>query len=149
MWTSEARGVCKDRSRWRSEVSAYPHGKKAWVYVCMMLIVVRVLSLPNSKRMRYFWPPLNESPLPDQEYSTSPSLRLAQWTAQGTDTRITGGAFRPATEVSTDWCAVLTAHVVDLSKQLRLAARVARFRTLFIYSLSLYIEWTIKGDFIG
>ena len=25
----EAKGVCKDRSRWHSVVSAYPHGKKA------------------------------------------------------------------------------------------------------------------------
>ena len=25
---NEARGVCKDRSRWRSVVSAYPHEKK-------------------------------------------------------------------------------------------------------------------------
>ena len=25
----EARGVCKDRNRWRYVVSAYPHGKKA------------------------------------------------------------------------------------------------------------------------
>ena len=25
----EARGVCKDRSRWRCVVSTYPHGKKA------------------------------------------------------------------------------------------------------------------------
>ena len=29
MNVDEARGVCKDRSRWRSVVSAYPHGKKA------------------------------------------------------------------------------------------------------------------------
>ena len=29
----EARGVCKDRSMWRSVVSAYPHGKNS--YVCM------------------------------------------------------------------------------------------------------------------
>ena len=29
----EAGGICKDRSRWRFVVSAYPHGKKAWVYV--------------------------------------------------------------------------------------------------------------------
>ena len=25
----EARGICKDRCRWRFVVSAYPHGKKA------------------------------------------------------------------------------------------------------------------------
>ena len=37
MNVDEARGVCKDRSRWRSVVFAYPHGKKAWVYVCMYL----------------------------------------------------------------------------------------------------------------
>ena len=36
MNVDKARGVCKDRSRWRSVVSAYPHGKKAWVYVCMV-----------------------------------------------------------------------------------------------------------------
>ena len=29
MNVDEAKGVCKDRSRWRSVVSAYPHGKKA------------------------------------------------------------------------------------------------------------------------
>ena len=29
MNVDEARGVCKDRSRWRSVVSAYHHGKKA------------------------------------------------------------------------------------------------------------------------
>ena len=29
MNVDEARGVCKDRSRWRSVVSAYPHEKKA------------------------------------------------------------------------------------------------------------------------
>ena len=29
MNVDEARGVCKDRSRWRSVVFAYPHGKKA------------------------------------------------------------------------------------------------------------------------
>ena len=28
----EAKGVCKDHSRWRSVVSAYPHGKS--MYVC-------------------------------------------------------------------------------------------------------------------
>ena len=38
MNVAEARGVCKDRSRWRSVVSTYPHGEKAWVYVCMYLI---------------------------------------------------------------------------------------------------------------
>ena len=34
----EARGVCKDRSRWCSVVSAYPHGKKKtreFMYVCI------------------------------------------------------------------------------------------------------------------
>ena len=29
MNVDEAKGVCKDRSRWRSGVSAYSHGKKA------------------------------------------------------------------------------------------------------------------------
>ena len=33
----EATGVRKERSRWRSVVSAYPHGKKAWVYVFIYL----------------------------------------------------------------------------------------------------------------
>ena len=32
----EAKGVCKDRSRWRSVVSAYPHGKKG-VSLCILL----------------------------------------------------------------------------------------------------------------
>ena len=32
MNVEEARGVCKDRSRWCSVVSVYPHGKKALVY---------------------------------------------------------------------------------------------------------------------
>ena len=35
MNVDEAEGVCKDRSRWRSVVSDYPHGKKPYVYVCM------------------------------------------------------------------------------------------------------------------
>ena len=30
----ETRGVCKDRNRKPSIVSAYPHRKKVWVYVC-------------------------------------------------------------------------------------------------------------------
>ena len=29
MNVDEARGLCMDRSRWRSVISAYPHGKKA------------------------------------------------------------------------------------------------------------------------
>ena len=29
MKVDEAKGVCMDRTRWRSVVSAYPHGKKA------------------------------------------------------------------------------------------------------------------------
>ena len=28
MNVDEVRGVCKDRSRWRSVISAYPHGKR-------------------------------------------------------------------------------------------------------------------------
>ena len=35
MNVDEAKGVCKDRSGWRSVVSAFPHGKKVWVYVCV------------------------------------------------------------------------------------------------------------------
>ena len=37
MNVDEERGECKDRSRWRSVVSAYRHRKKARVYVCMYL----------------------------------------------------------------------------------------------------------------
>ena len=33
MNVDEARGICKDHSRWRSVVSAYPHGRKEWVYI--------------------------------------------------------------------------------------------------------------------
>ena len=33
----EARGVCKDRSKWRSIVSAYPVGKRReFMYVCIV-----------------------------------------------------------------------------------------------------------------
>ena len=36
MNVDEAIGVCEDRSRWRSEVSAYLRGKKReFMYVCM------------------------------------------------------------------------------------------------------------------
>ena len=36
MNVDEAKGVCKDRSWWRSVVSAYPHGKKReFMYICM------------------------------------------------------------------------------------------------------------------
>ena len=35
MNVDEARRVCKDRSRWRSVVSAYSHGKRReFMYVC-------------------------------------------------------------------------------------------------------------------
>ena len=39
MDADEARGVCKDRSKWHSLVSAYPHEKKALVYVCMNVCI--------------------------------------------------------------------------------------------------------------
>ena len=35
----EVKGVSKDLSKWLLWFSAYPHGKKAWVYVCMYLII--------------------------------------------------------------------------------------------------------------
>ena len=35
LWFTENYATSQFRSRWRSLVSAYPHGKKAWVYVCM------------------------------------------------------------------------------------------------------------------
>ena len=40
MNVDEAKGVFKNRSRWRSVVSAYPHGKKAseFMYVCMSFL---------------------------------------------------------------------------------------------------------------
>ena len=37
MDVNEAKGVCKDRSRWSSVISAYSHGKKACVYVLYVL----------------------------------------------------------------------------------------------------------------
>ena len=43
MNVDEARGVCKDRSRWRSVVTAYPRGKKTWnVFVCMLPLLKTV-----------------------------------------------------------------------------------------------------------
>ena len=36
MNVDEAKGVCKDRSRWRYAISAYPHEKpmREFMYVC-------------------------------------------------------------------------------------------------------------------
>jgi hypothetical protein len=34
MKVQEAKGVCKDRSKWKEVISAYPNGKRA-CYVCM------------------------------------------------------------------------------------------------------------------
>ena len=54
MNVDEARGVCKDRSRWLSVVSvwlsAYLYGKKAWVYVYVCILTSNLLLLwnPNS-----------------------------------------------------------------------------------------------------
>jgi hypothetical protein len=31
----EAKGVCKDRSKWKEVISAYPKGKRVLCYVCM------------------------------------------------------------------------------------------------------------------
>ena len=45
MNVDEARGACKDRSRWRSSFSAYPRGQKAWVYVCMIKFVTIIFIL--------------------------------------------------------------------------------------------------------
>ena len=38
MNVDEAREVYKDRSRWHFVVPAYPHGKKACVYLCMNFV---------------------------------------------------------------------------------------------------------------
>jgi hypothetical protein len=35
MTVEEAKGVCKDRSKWKEGIFAYPKGKWAWWYVCM------------------------------------------------------------------------------------------------------------------
>jgi hypothetical protein len=35
MTVEQAKGVCKDRSKWKEVISAYPKGKRAWYYVCM------------------------------------------------------------------------------------------------------------------
>jgi hypothetical protein len=32
----KAKGVCKDRSRWKEVISAYPNGQQAWGYVCLL-----------------------------------------------------------------------------------------------------------------
>ena len=51
---NEAKGVCKERSRWRSVVSAYPHGKRReFMYVCMILTTIEVL-FASSKPQQ--WP---------------------------------------------------------------------------------------------
>ena len=43
MNVDKAKGVCKDCSRWRSVVSAYPKGKKASVYVFMYVYSAVIL----------------------------------------------------------------------------------------------------------
>jgi hypothetical protein len=35
MTVEEAKGVCKDRSKWKEGISAYPKGKRAWCILCM------------------------------------------------------------------------------------------------------------------
>jgi hypothetical protein len=35
MTVEEAKGGCKDRSKWKEVISAYPKWKRAWCYVCM------------------------------------------------------------------------------------------------------------------
>jgi hypothetical protein len=35
MKVQEAKDVCKDRSKWKEVISAYPNGKRALCYVCM------------------------------------------------------------------------------------------------------------------
>jgi hypothetical protein len=35
MTVEEAKDVCKDRSKWKEVISAYPKGKRASHYVCM------------------------------------------------------------------------------------------------------------------
>jgi hypothetical protein len=35
MTVEEGKDVCKDRSKWKEVISAYPKGKRAWYYVCM------------------------------------------------------------------------------------------------------------------
>jgi hypothetical protein len=37
LMTVEAKGVCKDPSKWKEVTSAYPNGKRDWCYVCMYL----------------------------------------------------------------------------------------------------------------
>ena len=49
----EARGVCKDRSKWLSVVSAYPHGAKVWIYVCMHACLVPPQTKDKNRTM--FW----------------------------------------------------------------------------------------------
>jgi hypothetical protein len=35
MKLKEAKSVCKDRSKWKEVISAYPNGKPAFRYVCV------------------------------------------------------------------------------------------------------------------
>ena len=46
MNVDEAIGLCKDRSRWRSVVSAYPHGKKA----CFCILKIQLYYLGVERR---------------------------------------------------------------------------------------------------
>jgi hypothetical protein len=35
MNVEEAKGVCKDRSKWKKVISAYDNRERVWRYVCM------------------------------------------------------------------------------------------------------------------
>ena len=51
MNVDEARGVFKDRSRWRSVVSAYPMVESLCMYVCRYIL--RIKSGPSCSMLRY------------------------------------------------------------------------------------------------
>jgi hypothetical protein len=46
MTVEEAKGVCKDRSKWKEVISAYPKGKRAWCYVCNEIKVTEMFLAP-------------------------------------------------------------------------------------------------------
>jgi hypothetical protein len=50
-WQWKKRKVCKDRSKWKELISAYPKGKRAWCYVCMF--VYRLSSFHKETRIGF------------------------------------------------------------------------------------------------
>jgi hypothetical protein len=42
MTVEEAKGVCKDRSKWKEVILAYPKGKRDVMYVCIIIITYLV-----------------------------------------------------------------------------------------------------------